>query len=145
MALKPVLKQRIFQAMKDKNILEKELLRVLLGDLELAETRTGQDLSEKEEQQIVRRMVKSNRETAALVTDGDETRKLEAEHAILEGLLPQTLSVDEIVAALEPVAETIQGAGNAGQATGIAMKHLKPQGLEVDGKDVAQAVQQLRG
>lgn len=145
MSLKAELKKRVLQAMRDKNELEKDLLRVLLGDLELAETRTGNELSEKDEQQIVRRMVKSNQETAALTQDPADVEKLKLELAILEALLPKTLSVAETIAALEPVADDLRAAGNDGQATGLAMKHLKPQGLQVDGKDVAAAVKQIRG
>lgn len=144
MSLKAELKKRVLQAMRDKNELEKDLLRVLLGDLELAETRTGNELSEKDEQQIVRRMVKSNQETAALTQDPADVEKLKQELAILEALLPKTLSVAETIAALEPVADDLRAAGNDGQATGLAMKHLKPQGLQVDGKDVAAAVKQIR-
>lgn len=144
MSLKAELKKRVLQAMRDKNELEKDLLRVLLGDLELAETRTGNELSEKDEQQIVRRMVKSNQETAALTQDPADVEKLKQELAILEALLPKTLSIAETIAALEPVADDLRAAGNDGQATGLAMKHLKPQGLQVDGKDVAAAVKQIR-
>jgi hypothetical protein len=144
MPLKDELKKRVLQAMKDKNELEKDLLRVLLGDLELAETRTGSALSDKEEQQIVRRMVKSNQETAALTQDPADVEKLRQELVILEGLLPKTLSVAETIAALAPIADDLRAAGNDGQATGLAMKHLKPQGLQVDGKDVAAAVRQIR-
>ncbi|MEM9415457.1 MAG: GatB/YqeY domain-containing protein [Planctomycetota bacterium] len=144
MSLMPEIKKRVFQAMKDNNDLEKDLLRVVLGDLELSETRKGEPLSEKEEQQIVRRMVKSTQETIALTQDPAGVEKLKAELAILEGLLPQTLGVADIVAALAPVTDDIKAAGNDGQATGVAMKHLKPQGLEVEGKDVAQAVKQIR-
>ncbi len=144
MPLKDKLKKRVLQAMKDKNELEKNLLRVLLGDIELAETRNGSALSDNEEQQIVRRMVKSNQETAALTRDPADVEKLKQELAILEGLLPKTLSVAETIAALEPVADDLRAAGNDGQATGLAMKHLKPQGLQVDGKDVAAAVKQIR-
>lgn len=144
MSLMPELKKRIFQAMKDKNELEKDLLRVVLGDLQLGETRKGEALGEKEEQQIVRKMLKSNQETVALTQDPAGVAKLKAEMVILEGLLPQTLSVAEVIVALEPVADDIRAAGNDGQATGVAMKHLKPQGLEVEGKDVAAAVKQIR-
>jgi len=144
MSLTEEVQQRVHQAMKDKNELEKELLRVLLGDLQLAETRNGKALSEKEGQQIIRRMVKSNQETVALTQDPTAVEKLKQEFVILDGLLPKTLSVAEIIVALEPVADDIRAAGNPGQATGAAMKHLKPQGLEVEGKDVAAAVAQIR-
>jgi hypothetical protein len=39
----------------------------------------------------------------------------------------------------------VKAAGNDGQATGVAMKHLKSLGAEVNGKDVSAAVRQLRG
>lgn len=71
-------------------------------------------------------------------------KKLNKEIAILEALLPRTLGVDEIVAALASVESDIKAAGNDGQATGVAMKHLKPQGLVVEGKDVSAAVKQIR-
>jgi len=43
------------------------------------------------------------------------------------------------------VAEAIKAAGNDGQATGVAMKHLKSTGAVVSGKDVAAVVKTLRG
>jgi hypothetical protein len=42
------------------------------------------------------------------------------------------------------VAGAIKAAGNDGQATGVAMKHLKSAGASVDGKTVAEAVKQIR-
>jgi hypothetical protein len=59
-------------------------------------------------------------------------------------MLSKTLGVPEMVAALAPVAGAIKAAGNDGQATGVAMKHLKSAGASVDGKTVAEAVKQIR-
>ena len=50
----------------------------------------------------------------------------------------------EIVPLDKPVRAEIIGAKNDGQATGMAMKHLKQKGLAVLGEDVAAAVRQLR-
>ena len=144
MPLLQQIKKQVIDAMKARDTVAKDVLRVAQGDIELTETRKGQALSEQEEQQIVRKLIKSNQETLAVVQDPAETEKLNKEIAILEALLPRTLSVGEIVAALEPQAEAVKAAGNDGQATGVAMKHLKQQGLAVDGKDVSQAVKQLR-
>ena len=69
---------------------------------------------------------------------------LEEENTILAALLPKTLSPEEIATALEPVKDAILGAGNDGQATGIAMKHLKGSGAAVEGKDVSAAVRTMR-
>ena len=69
---------------------------------------------------------------------------LERETALLRALLPQTLDVAAITQALEPVRADIVNAKNEGQATGVAMKHLKSLALSVQGQDVAAAVKQIR-
>ena len=145
MALLPQIKKQVLEAMKAKDTLTKDVLRVAQGDIELAETRQGKPLTEAEEEKIVRKLIKSNQETIELTKDAEKVEKLEREVAILEALLPKMLSVDEIIAALGAVEADIKAAGNDGQATGVAMKHLKPQGLAVDGKDVSAAVRQIRG
>ncbi len=89
--------------------------------------------------------MKSNRETLESATDPEQKSTLQQEIAILESLLPKTLSPEQIAEELAPVVEQIRAAGNDGQATGVAMKHLKASGALVDGKDVAAAVRQLRG
>lgn len=144
MALLEQIKKQVIDAMKARDTVAKDVLRVAQGDIELAETRSGKAQTEQEAQQIVRKLIKSNQETIAVATDPAMIEKLNQEIAILEALLPRMLGVAEIIAALEPVADAIKAAGNDGQATGVAMKHLKPQGLAVDGKDVSAAVRQIR-
>lgn len=84
----------------------------------------------------------SSRPTAAATTP--QAAALEREIAVLKSLLPQTLDVAAIVQALEPVRAAIRNAKNDGQATGLAMKHLKGQSLPVQGQDVSVAVRQIR-
>lgn len=137
------IKKRIQAAMKAGNTLEKEVLRVVLGEIQTEEAR-GTKADDALAERVLKKLVKSNRETLQSATDAEQKAALEGEIAILQELLPKSLSVDEIVQALAPVADAIRGAGNDGQATGIAMKHLKASGATVDGKDVAQAVKRLR-
>ena len=137
--------QQIRQAMRDKDSARRDLLKVVLGELQTASSRSGKELEDAEAQRIVRKMVKSNQEMAELTDRPEVKQQMKTELAVLESLLPQTLSVDQIVAALEPVEEAIKSAGNDGQATGVAMKHLKSTGAAVEGKDVGQAVKQIRG
>ena len=144
MALLETIKKQVIDAMKAKDTIAKDVLRVAQGDIELAQTRTGKDMSDDEAQKIVRKLIKSNQETLAANPDDATAEKLNKEITILEALLPRTLGVDEIVAALAAVEGDIKAAGNDGQATGVAMKHLKPQGLAVEGKDVSAAVRQIR-
>lgn len=144
MSLLQTIKNQVIAAMKAKDTLTRDVLRVLQGDIEMHHTRTGQHMTDDEAQKVVRKLIKSNQETLAVKPDAAAVEKLNREIAILEALLPRTLSVEEIVAALAPVQDDIKAAGNDGQATGVAMKHLKPQGLAVEGKDVSAAVMQIR-
>jgi uncharacterized protein YqeY len=96
-------------------------------------------------EKILRKLVKSNRETIALTEDEARRATLTEEVAVLETLLPQTLDESQIIAALAPIAEAIKAAAADGPATGMAMKHLKTEGAAVDGKTVALAVKKMRG
>jgi hypothetical protein len=136
------IKTRIREAMKAGRTVEKEILRVALGEIQTAEARG--DSGDAVAQGIIKKLVKSNEETLAASSDDAQQAQLQEELAILRTLLPKTLSQDEIVSALAPVAQSIRDANNDGQATGIAMKQLKAQGAAVDGKTVASAVKQLR-
>ena len=132
------IKEQMFAAMKARNTVEKEILKVVLGEIDTDVARSGQPCSDDKVIAIVRKLVKSNRETLKLTSDES------ARTTVLDKLLPQTLDVDAIVAALADVKDDIVAAGNDGQATGIAMRHLKGAGAAVDGKSVSQAVKKLR-
>lgn len=135
---------RVTKAMREKDEVAKSVLRVALGDLQAAESRQGTPLTPEQGAQIVRKLIKSNEETIGYTKDEAAKERLEQENRVLQALLPQTLTVEQIVEALGPVAEQVKAAGNDGQATGVAMKHLKSTGAAVEGKDVAAAVKRLR-
>jgi uncharacterized protein YqeY len=92
----------------------------------------------------LRKLVKSNEESIAASEDEAQKATLRSEIEVLSSLLPQSLDQDEIGAALAPVLDAIKAAANDGQATGVAMKHLKSLGAVVNGKDVSDAVKRLR-
>lgn len=139
------IKARMFKAMKAGNVVEKEILRVAVGEITTDAAREGRKGNDEEAQAILRKLIKSNDESIAASEDAEKKATLEEENRILSDFLPQSLDVDAIVAALAPVADAVKAAGNEGQATGVAMKHLKSSGAVVQGKDVAQAVKRLRG
>ncbi|MBI3204764.1 MAG: GatB/YqeY domain-containing protein [Myxococcales bacterium] len=139
------IKKRMLQAMKAGRTLEKEILRVALGEIQTQEARVNQAMSDEDAAAVVRKLVKNNHETLAVSESAEQKAQLEAENAVLESLLPKSLGVDEIVAALAAVADAVKSAGNDGQATGVAMKHLKAAGAVVTGKEVTLAVKQIRG
>jgi uncharacterized protein len=144
MALLDQIKARMFQAMKSGNVTEKEILKVAMGEITTDAARVDKKGDDAEAQAILKKLVKSIEETHEASQDEAQKAQLRAEIAVLKDFLPQSLGVPEIVAALAPVADGIKAAGNDGQATGVAMKHLKSLGAEVNGKDVSAAVRQLR-
>ena len=144
MALLDQIKARMFQAMKAGNAVEKEILKVAMGEITTDAARPGKKGDDAEAQAILKKLVKSNEETLALSQDETQKQTLRTEIEVLLSFLPKALGVPEIIEALAPVAEAVKVAGNDGQATGVAMKYLKSLGVEVNGKDVSAAVRQMR-
>ena len=138
------IKRRMFAAMKAKNTVEKEILRVALGEIQMAEVR-GEAATDETATAAVKKLLKSNEESLALTSDPVSADVLRQEIEILKSILPQGLSIEQIIEALGEVEDAIKGAKAEGPATGIAMKHLKSQALAVDGKDVKAAVVRMRG
>jgi uncharacterized protein YqeY len=140
MPLAQEIKAAMFAAMKEKNVVEKEIFRVALGEI----TKTGDEPSDTEVQSILRKIIKSNREAQSASGDPEVKSKLDTEISALERFLPQTLTVAQIQELLAPVAEQIKAAAGQGPAMGLAMKTLKASGAEVSAPDVTQAVNALR-
>lgn len=145
MALLDQIRAQMFAAMKSGNVTEREILKVAMGEITTDAARPGKKGDDEETLVILKKLVKSNEESIEASQDEAQKAQLRAEIAVLNTYLPQSLGVPEIVAALAPVAEAVKAAGNDGQATGVAMKHLKSLSAEVNGKDVSAAVRQLRG
>src|SRR5579859_6389062 len=137
MAILDELRTRMNEAIRGKDEVAKNIYRLAYSEVQLASARSGKDVTDDEAIAILKKLVKSNEETLAVATEAAQREALAREIALLTAMLPKTLGVPEIVAALAPVAGAIKAAGNDGQATGVAMKHLKSTGASVDGKTVA--------
>ncbi len=145
MKLIEVLRSKAILAMKAKDGVATTILRLAQSEVQAMELRSGRPLTDEEGYSVVRKLVKSNEETLAACPDDAETAAtIRRENAILSDLLPKALSVAEIQGLLAAVADAIRAAGNDGQATGVAMKHLKSLGTAASGADVAVAVKALR-
>jgi uncharacterized protein YqeY len=149
MNLKETVRARFEEAKRSGSREEKDLLSVILGDIATAEARSGKDIADADVEKLLRKMVESNTESVNQLKShgrGDDPRLavLEREITCLKTLLPQTLDAAAIVQALAPVRADIVAAKNDGQATGVAMKHLKATGLKALGQDVSTAVQAIR-
>jgi uncharacterized protein len=138
------IKKQMLAAMKARDSVKREVLSVALGEIQTNQARSNRPATDEEAAQVVRKLVKSNQETIAASEDAEQKRTLERENEILGALLPQTLSVAAIVEALSEVSAEILAAKSDGQATGVAVKQLKAAGLSAAGKDVSEAVKQIR-
>ncbi len=138
------LKAKITVAVKAKDEVARDVLRLAFGEIQTGEARASRPLDDGEVAAILKKLVKSNEETLALIGDGPQAPALRREIEILSSLLPKTMSVAELTAALESQKEALRAAKSDGQATGVAMKHLKSTALVFDGNDVALAVKALR-
>ena len=144
MTLVDVLRKKALEAMKAKDGLATTILRLAQSEVQALEARLGRPLTDDEAFGALRKLVKSNEETLAH-TQGDARAALERENGILLGVLPATLGPDQILELLASVADAVRGAKSDGQATGVAMKHLKASGASVQGNDVTAAVKRMRG
>jgi uncharacterized protein len=145
MTIIDILRQKALVSMKAKDGVATTILRLAQSEVQAAEARLGTAISDADAVGVLKKLVKSNEETlAASAGDAEKTATLQREIDILSELIPKGLSVADIAAALAPVADAIKAAANDGQATGLAMKHLKAQGAQVNGTDVAAAVKTLR-
>jgi uncharacterized protein YqeY len=143
------LQAKLREAIKSRNDLARDLLRVVLGEVSTRRARTGKEPTEEEVQAIVRKVIAGNDETRGELERRGQTgheayARLARENAFLQTLLPQTLDREAIRKELEPVAADLREARADGQATGLAMKHLKAKGLVVLSEDVAAVVKDIR-
>jgi uncharacterized protein YqeY len=138
------LRARVTEAVRAKDDVVRDVLRLAIGEIQTAEARASQPLDDEAISAILRKLVKSNEETLAAAPSGAGAANLQREIAALVSLLPKTLSVEQIVVALASQRDAIRAAKSDGQATGMAMKHLKTTAAPVEGTDVATAVKAMR-
>lgn len=138
----------ITTAMKARDQLTLDALRMLKTALTNKTIEKGRDLDEAESLQVVGSLVKQRRDSVEQFTKGgrqDLADKEAAEIVVLERFLPASASADEIAAAVErAVAET--GASSAkdfGKVMKATMALLA--GKTVDGKAVSAAVKARLG
>jgi uncharacterized protein YqeY len=143
------LQAKLQEAMKARNDLAKDVLRVIMGEVSTREARTGKAPSDEDIFAIIRKLIASNSETRKELEKRGQTaheayERLARENTYMDAMLPKSLDQAAIRKELEPLVAELKGAKSDGQATGLAMKHLKQKGLTVQGDEVSAAVKQLR-
>jgi len=146
MSLLDVMKANLKKAMFAHNEVEKNILRVAIGEtnqLAMTTQQGNKPVSDEQIAKILRKLLISNNEVLQNTPDGERKTILQTENQILEVLLPSQLTQDEIRVQLQNIQEVVQLP--MGKAIGVAMKHFRETNALVDGNDVKSVVESMRG
>lgn len=146
MSLAMQIQERLKEAMKAKDGLTSDVLRMLKSEIKYKEIDAKAPLGDAAIQAVVRSAIKKRQESVEAYRQGgrDELADKEArEIAVLETLLPPQLSDEAILAEIDAIlAATPEGQRAPGPLTGQIMRKLQGQ---ADGKRVGALLKQRLG
>jgi len=139
------MKAKLVEAMKQKNETQKNILRVVLGDVETAELRSKKKLDDAAVQDVIYKRMDSNLEVIGMKGTEAQHNTLKEEIDVLQSFVPVRWNEDKIEHMLSLFAlSEILGAKADGQAIGLARAKLTELGATYDGKVVKSVVEKLR-
>lgn len=149
MSLKDTIRNQIVEATKNRKDSQKNVLKVILGEIDTQESRANPKLglthpaalADVEIHKIIKKTLQGIEEMLQY-KPGDEG--LQVEKATLQALLPPEMSLYNLKVSLTAKAEEIRAAKSEGQATGIAMKFFKENNIGVDGAVVKKIIAEMR-
>jgi hypothetical protein len=141
MSLQETIRKQIVLAMKTKMENQKNVLKVILGEMDLQASRSEKQLTDEDGYRIIRKTLQGVEE---MLTYKPNDPKYEAEKATLKLLLPKEFTAEDLKFILSSKVDEIKAAKNDGQATGIAMKFMKERNIIVDGSAVKKVVTEIR-
>ncbi|MDO6819974.1 GatB/YqeY domain-containing protein [Zobellia sp. 1_MG-2023] len=145
MGLQQKVMEQMKAAMKAKDSVALESLRAIKSALLMAQTSgTDKEITEEDEIQLVQKLVKQRKDSAAIFTEQGRADLAEpelAQIAVIEQFLPEQLTEEEIE---KVVVQTIDATGasgmkDMGKVMGIVSKELAGQ---ADGKTISAIVKQ---
>ena len=144
MSLKDRLAEEMKDAMRSQDKVRLSTIRMLLSAVKYKEIDLGKVLADEEVIETVTSSVKQRRDSIEQFSNAGRTdlvEKEEAELKILQGFLPEQLSVEEVVAEID---RTVTEAGASGMKDlGKVMKLLMPKvSGRADGKMVSDKVRE---
>jgi len=142
------MKKEIILATKSGDTIKKNILKLVVSEVQLEESRRNKPLKDQEIENIIKKFIKNIEETMSYMKNKDpykENPPMELVEEITQLMLwlPIKASKKEIEEALTEHCSSVIIGKNKGQAMGIAMKTLKAIGLSVDGKDVEEVVNEI--
>lgn len=146
MSLLERLRSDLKTAMLGHDAVTVSILRMLLSELKNAQIKKGEDLSEPETIQILRKEMKKREETADLYAQQDQTDRSEQERheaSVIQTYLPAGIKPEVIETFIQNLIKT-QNLEQSPAAKGVIMKATMAEfSGQVDGKQVMQLVDKL--
>ncbi|MCC2639778.1 MAG: uncharacterized protein K0S45_191 [Nitrospira sp.] len=143
MSLRDRLSEDLKSAMKSRDQLRMDVIRMIKAAVQNKEVELKQDLDDAAMSRIMTTLIKQRKESAEQFEKGnrqDLANKERKEIVIIEGYLPTALSADEVAAVVESVVR--ESAGTSLKDMGHVMKAVMARlaGQPVDGKVVSDLV-----
>jgi uncharacterized protein YqeY len=131
-------------AMRERDDVRRDALRLILSSLRSAEKELQRPLSEQEELQVLQRERKRRQEAAEAFREGGSEERAEteeAELAVLEEFMPEPLSEEELEAIIDDA--IAENGATSMRDLGRVMADVMPQVAgRADGGDVSQLVRE---
>ena len=144
MTMKSRLNEDMKQAMRDKNVLKRDVIRYLRSEIRNQEIRDQKDLDDPGVIQVLSRQAQQRRDSIEAYGDAgrqDLVDKEQAELAVIMAYLPQQMTAEEITDLVQRVVAQVGASGPAdmGKVMGAIMPQVRG---KAEGREVNAIVQQ---
>ncbi len=144
MTMKTRLTDDMKQAMRDKDVLRRDVIRYLRSEVRNQEIRDQKDLDDAGVIQVLSRQAQQRRDSIEIYRDADRqdlVDKEEGELSVILSYLPQQMTQEEITALVQRVVAEVGASGPAdmGKVMGAIMPQVRG---KAEGREVNAIVQQ---
>lgn len=144
MTMKSRLNEDMKQAMREKNVLKRDVIRYLRSEIRNQEIRDQKDLDDPGVIQVLSRQAQQRRDSIEAYGDAgrqDLVEKEQAELGVIMAYLPQQMTAEEITDLVQQVVAEVgaSGPGDMGKVMGAIMPRVRG---KAEGREVNVIVQQ---
>ena len=142
-------KKQITHCVRDGRVFERDVLKTVLGEIQLIKARTKK-MDDETVIKIFKKFKQGVLDTIKIMEAGgieEHPEELDSEIDIYNKHIPTVMPPEVLVDIFEnAILSEINDAKSDGQATGIAIGYMKKHNpnIPIDGKDVAEAVKMMR-
>jgi len=137
------MKEEIVKATKQRDDVKKNILKLVVSEVQTREARQNKPITQKEFEGILKLFIKNNNEIMFYSKNSKNSMKLMQENAILSLWLPRQVSGKELQSIVSVFTDKIKSSDNTGQAIGLVIKGLTGN-YSFDNKEIKSIIEQIR-